>query len=102
MFYIEASGFGRGLGVLDINKDSIAKCYMLNPQMVSPSDRKRILDAFNVLKGRDIKKVSEELFERDREIFEHIVLESFGIDDLFEDIRSSLLSMQKARSAALE
>lgn len=41
MFYIEASGFGRGLGVLDVNKDNIAKCYMLNPNLVSATDRQK-------------------------------------------------------------
>ena len=35
LFYIEAVGFGRGLGVLDINKESISRCYMLNPELLS-------------------------------------------------------------------
>lgn len=102
MFYIEASGFGRGLGVLDINKKSIANCYMLNPNKVSPENRKRILDSFEVLKSRKIKNVSEELYENDRETFEHIVFQSFGIDEHFEEIRQSLISMQKARSSVRE
>ena len=50
MFYIEASGFGRGLGVLDVNKDSISKCYMLNPALVNDSDRQKILAAFEKVK----------------------------------------------------
>lgn len=100
MFYIEASGFGRGLGVLDVNKDSIANCYMLNPKLVNAADRKKILDAFERLQSRKIKKVSEELCDETRLAFEHEVLRSFGIDEYFEKIKASLLSMQEARAAA--
>ena len=99
MFYIEASGFGRGLVVLDINKTGIAKCYMLNPNLVSVENRQRILDSFEILKSRKIKNVSDELYESDRENFEHILFQSFGIDEHFEEIRQSLISMQKARGS---
>lgn len=102
MFYIEASGFGRGLGVLDVNKDNIAKCYMLNPNLVSATDRQNILSAFEKLKARQIMKVSEELKDEIRLDFEHIVLQSFGMEDYFDKIKSSLLSMQETRAAARE
>lgn len=100
MFYIEASGFGRGLGVLDVNKDSISNCYMLNPKLVNASDRKKILMAFEKVKARKILKVSEELCDADRLAFEHEVLRSFGIDEYFDKIKFSLLSMQETRAAA--
>lgn len=99
MFYIEASGFGRGLGVLDINKDSIANCYMLDPKQVNASARDKILTAFEKVKVRSIMKVSDELHDAARLEFEHEVLRSFGIDEYFDKIKSSLLSMQEARAA---
>lgn len=102
MFYIEASGFGRGLGVLDVNKDSIANCYMLNPKLVSKDDRAKIIAAFEKLKSRQIMRVSEELSDDIRLEFEHTVLRSFGIDDYFEKIKSSLLSMQETRATVRE
>lgn len=102
MFYIEASGFGRGLGVLDVNKDSIANCYMLNPDLINNDNRKKILDRFAELKARNIMKVEDELNDEVRLKFEHTVLESFGIDEYFENIKASLLSMQKARATAKE
>ena len=102
MFCIEASGFGRGLGVLDVNKDSIANCYMLNPKLVSKEDRNRIIQAFEKLKARNILKVSEELHDDIRLEFEHTVLSSFGIDDYFEKIKASLLSMQETRATVRE
>ncbi|MDD5902270.1 MAG: hypothetical protein PUC58_02775 [Oscillospiraceae bacterium] len=102
MFYIEASGFGRGLGVLDVNKDSIANCYMLNPKPVSKDDRAKIIAAFEKLKSRQIMRVSEELSDDIRLEFELTVLRSFGIDDYFEKIKSSLLSMQETRATVRE
>lgn len=102
MFYIEASGFGRGLGVLDVNKDSIENCYMLNPDLVDVNDRQRILQSFNSVKARKIMKVEDELKDEDRIAFEHTVLQSFGIDDYFDKIKSSLLSMQATRKTVKE
>lgn len=99
LFYIEACGFGRGQGVLDIKKDSVARCYMLDPGQVSAGDRRKILRAFEKLKARDIMKLSDELRDPDRLAFEHTVLRSFGIDGYFDRIKDSLLSMQRARAA---
>lgn len=102
MFYIEASGFGRGLGVLDINKTSISNCYMLNPKLVSIEDRHQIVDAFNKLKKREILNVSEELEDKMRINFEMKVLKAFGLEGYFDDIKSSLISMQETRFSVKE
>ena len=102
MFYIEASGFGRGLGVLDVNKTSISKCYMLNPKMVSKENREKIISAFEKLKSRNIMSVTDELNDDARLEFEHTVLASFGIDKYFNCIKSSLLSMFDTRMTVKE
>ena len=99
LFYIEASGFGRGLGVLDINKDKISKCHMLNPKLVSRENRNKIIKLFNNLKSRKIMKVIDELNDNIRIEFEHAVLESFGLDNYFDKIKDSLLSMQNTRAS---
>ena len=75
---------------------------MLNPNLVKPSSREKILCAFEKVKKRKIKKIFDELNDRDRLNFEHEVLLSFGIDEYFEKIKSSLLSMQETRMAAKE
>ena len=98
MFFIEAAGFGRGLGVLDINKNNVANCYMLNPKLVSSTDRQKILSAFEQLKARQIMKVSDELKDETRIAFEHTVLQSFEMDTYFDKIKASLLSMQETRN----
>ena len=46
MFYIEASGFGRGAGALDLNKDKFADSFMLNPNLLSEKQNQEILKAF--------------------------------------------------------
>lgn len=97
MFYIEAVGFGRGLGVLDINKDSIKNSFMLNPKLVSKTDRDLILESFKPLLEREIMTTQQELHQKDREIFDITVLRIFGIEDYYQPIKKSLLSMQKSR-----
>lgn len=99
LFYIEASGFGRGLGVLDINKDKISKCHMLNPKLVSKENRNKIIKLFNNLKSRKIMKLIDELNDNIRIKFEHAVLESFGLDNYFDKIKDSLISMQNTRKS---
>lgn len=70
-----------GLGVLDVNKDSIANCYMLNPHLVSAADRQNILSAFEKLKARQINKVTEELKNEMRLDFEYMVLQSESLHE---------------------
>lgn len=100
LFYIEASGFGRGLGVLDINKNSISNCYMPNPKLISKEDREEIIKKFAVIRNRDIKNIREELKENDRLEFEKAVLHSLGIEDKLDEIVTSLVSMQETRGTA--
>ncbi|MFI3202665.1 MAG: hypothetical protein R3Y54_14305, partial [Eubacteriales bacterium] len=97
MFYIEAVGFGRGLGVLDINKASISKSFMLNPNNVSQKDRDNIIAKFASLINREIMSTEEELDATDRIEFDNAVLSAFGIESYYGKIKHSLLSMQQAR-----
>ncbi len=100
LFYIEAVGFGRGLGALDINKAAISHCQMLDPRLVSASDRETILAAFERVKARRILKTADELRDEARLAFEHAVLGCFGLDGYFDRIAHSLLSLQATRAAA--
>ena len=50
LLMIEAIGFGRGLGVLDLNKDRIEKClHVLDPTEISHEARNNIVAAFQPL-----------------------------------------------------
>lgn len=97
MFYIEASGFGRGLGVLDISSKSISNCYMLNPKLITKEDREKIISSFKKIRDRKILSTVEELNDPDREKFEQIVFNAFNISQYYNDVKESLLSMQKKR-----
>lgn len=97
MFYIEAMGFPRGLGALDINKGHVERMLMLNPARLTRQQREAILDAFRPLLSRDILTTPEELERTDRINFDRVVLDAYGIADYYERIQESVLSMQNVR-----
>jgi hypothetical protein len=99
LFYIEAVGFGRGLGVLDINKDSISKCYMLNPALLNEEQKTAIMTQFSQLVERGILDINLDIDDPIRQEFERVVLDAFGIGEYFDNIVSSLKAMRKVRKA---
>ena len=99
LFYIEAVGFGRGLGVLDINKDSISKCYMLNPALLNQEQKTDIMEKFEALMSRGIVDINQDMEDPVRYEFDMAVLNAFGIGRYFDNIVSSLKAMRKVRKA---
>lgn len=99
MFAIEANGFGRGQGVLDISKTRFKKVYMISPNIISVEDGKEIIGLFQKLKMREVFNVQKELEMKDREAFDRKVLQSIGGEHLYEKIKKSILSMQSTRHA---
>jgi hypothetical protein len=97
MFAIEANGFGRGQGVLDISKTRFQKIYMINPNIIPKEDADEIIELFQKLKARKILNVQEEFETKDREEFDRKVLRSIGCEHLYEKIKGSILSMQCTR-----
>lgn len=97
MFAIEAIGFGRGLGVLDASSTKLKNMYMINPQLISDTDALEIVELFDKIKNRNVMDTEEELKDADREIFDRKILEAIGHEDLYEEIKESLLSMQYTR-----
>lgn len=96
-FIIEAVGFGRGLGVLDINKENISKCFMLNPNMLTPKSINNIKMQFSIICSKPIMTIDEELKDEDWIRYNHIVLEAFKIDMYYDKIVNSLTSLRKVR-----
>ncbi len=101
-FFIEAVGFGRGLGVLDINKESIAKCYMLNPTLLSGEAKEKIKSAFSNIAQLNIMNIEDELQNKLWVEFNKEVLKSYGIGEYYERIKNSLISLRQVRAAAIE
>lgn len=97
MFYIEAVGFGRGLGALDISSTTIRNALMLKPSLITTEQRRLILDSFEPLLNRNVLSTEEELMAEDRYLFDNAVLSAYGIDQHYDAIKNSLLSMQRMR-----
>jgi hypothetical protein len=100
MFCIEGLGFGRGLGVLDMNKDNFERTYIFNPELINENNARQIIEMFRYMKNRNVLTVEEELKAADRENFDRLILRSLNIEDYYVRIRNSVLSMQKTRFAA--
>ena len=97
MFAIEAIGFGRGLGVLDASSSNFKQIYMINPDAIEESQRDEIKELFNKIKCRNVYDTEIELNDPDRELFDRKVLQAIGKEYVYEDIKKSLLSMQRTR-----
>lgn len=101
-FFIEAVGFGRGLGVLDIKKESIEKCYMLNPELLSSNAVRSIKSRFNVISSKEIVSIEDEFIDPDWIKFNKAILEGYGIAEYYPMICNSLRSLRKVRNAVKE
>jgi len=99
LFYIEAVGFGRGLGALDISKESISKSYMLNPALITEEQAANIISHFTSLTDRGVTDVDQDLEDSVRYEFDKSVLNAFGISDYYDNIVNSLKAMRKIRKA---
>ncbi|MCC8377145.1 MAG: hypothetical protein LN567_01930 [Rickettsia endosymbiont of Graphium doson] len=101
MFLLESIGFGRGLGVLDINSNKVSKqMHMLNPKHLSMEQKNKILEVFKPLNARRAKDLPSELKEKDRINFDDTVLEVYGIKFIREQIYYSLLNLYNNRQTA--
>lgn len=97
MFTIEAIGFGRGLGVLDASSSNFKQIFMINPDEIDSEDAEDIKLLFGRVKNRNVYDTEDELNDEDRVIFDKKVLQAIGKEDLYEDIKKSLISMQRTR-----
>lgn len=102
LFLLEAAGFGRGEGVLDLNAGKLARSYhMLNPTSVSASHRQAILDAFLPLLSRSLMDLEREMACPNRLQFDERVMHAYGLDvAVLESVRQSLLTIYRIRQAA--
>lgn len=97
IFFIESLGFGRGLGVLDLSSTRMKKLPMLNPTLLTPIQKTEILRKFLPIRDRDILPIKEELQQADRQEFDRVVLESFGIFAYKDQILNSFMTSYEMR-----
>ena len=97
---IEAIGFGRGLGVLDLNKDRIeSSLHVLDPAAINADARNSIVAAFGPLTARTILEVADELDQDDRIAFDEVVFNAFGITVAREVVYDSLRALTEIRQS---
>jgi hypothetical protein len=100
LFCIEALGFGRGLGALDLSTTRAKRqLHMLNPRRPGARQQARIRRAFRPLLDRPVETLPQELERKDREAFDRAVLEAFGLADRHDQIREALRALYDIRMA---
>ncbi len=103
MFLLEAAGFGRGLGALDLNATKLAKqLVVLNHQSISLSHKTNILNLFKPLLLREVLDLPQELVSLDRQQFDDAVLQAYGLVNFRNEIYQSLLALYNIRQTARE
>lgn len=100
MFFVEALGFGRGEGVLDLSATKIKEgMRILDPSLISTNEKTKILFAFSKLLSRNILPLEKELEMADRKEFDIQVLDAYGLSNIYNDVKSSLLGLYRIRNA---
>ncbi len=100
VFFIEALGFGRGLGALDLSSTIMNKYLrMLNPDLLTQEQADLIKTKFEIIKYRDVNNILEELKDPDRIDFDNTILNAYGILDIKDKIVESFLYLYHLRTS---
>ena len=102
-FFLEALGFGRGEGVLDLNASKLRNGLpMWNPEIISSSSAAIILKAFHRLEARPVKTFTEECRSTDRQAFERTVLDAVGCSHLHGKLLNAVSRLHNIRLAPVK
>jgi N-6 DNA Methylase len=100
LFMIEAIGFGRGQGALDLNKDRLGKhLHMIDPSALSAAQRGNIVAAFATVRDREILNIADELEQQDRIILDDVILEALGAEIDRESVYEGLRTLNEIRQS---
>ncbi|MDG5800672.1 N-6 DNA methylase [Marinilabiliaceae bacterium ANBcel2] len=103
MFFIESFGFGRGLGALDLRATKFERDFkLLNFEILSDEQKQNIINAFKPIADRDRLPLEQEIQQADRENFESILFECFGISEHYNSVKAALFHLYKIRFAVKE
>lgn len=97
LFFIESSGFGRGLGALDINKKTLENTSMLSPSLLDEEKIELICDKYSLLTKDISQDIRDTINSNEREEFDRLVLRCFEIEEYYDEIKNSLISMMTTR-----
>lgn len=99
-FFLEALGFGRGEGVLDLSATKLREnLLMLDPRQLSKSQVSAIKKAFAKMLSRPVKNFEEECRSKDRLAFERVILKAYSCESLYETILAAVKTLHRLRQA---
>lgn len=97
---IEGGGFGRGMGVLDINSNNIKDgLHIPDPRKYTKSQRQEIIDCFQKISSRNVFPIDDEIQQLDRNELDRLILQYGGFNFSSHDIYCSLLRLFEIRKA---
>lgn len=100
LFLIEAAGFGRGLGALDLSATKIKNNLLIfDPTAIGATEKAEIIKAFAPVAGRKVLPIADEMAAKDRAALDEAVLSALGQDAMADAIRQSLLDMYRIRKS---
>lgn len=98
-FMIEATGFGRGLGVLDTTKDGILDSYILDYSQLDFYHISEILKRWQKLSHKSIPHILDQLNDKDWQEFNYYVFKVLGIEEALDPLVNSLKKAIELRRA---
>ena len=101
LIQIEGIGFGRGLGVLDINPTNVKKgLYLPKVELFSDESKEEIVECFNNMTKKSIQSIDKEILREDRNLLDRLILKNIGLsENLASDIQKSFLSLYRIRKS---
>lgn len=100
IFFIESSGFGRGLGALDITPTKLKEgMKLVDPALISKADRDDIIAAFGPLQKRDVLRIDQEMVSADRINLDRAVLKAINKEQHGNAIRQAVLELYRIRKS---
>lgn len=100
-YMLAASGFGRGQGVTDLTKDGIIQTYIPSLKNLTPNNKIKITEAWQLVKGKTVPLVRNQVMDRDWITFNKIIFEVYDVDfGLYERMATGLVNLLSRRVSA--
>lgn len=98
IYILCGSGFARADGVTDLTSDGIKRLNILDPDILSDTDKNEIVEYWKIIQNKAAVSIFEELEDPDWIKFNKIVLKKYNIDSsVFEQARDSIYKLVKRR-----
>lgn len=99
-FMIEATGFGRGLGVLDTTKAGILDSLMIDYRLFNLKDIQDILNSWRILSEKEVPDILEQLEDEDWYQFNELVFKKLSKEHVLPELVETFKKSIKMRSSS--